>query len=71
MIGDIKGAYKDVKKSIEIDNTNSYAFKNLAKICLKDGKNKDACVNLKKAIDLGYADSYDDEVDILLKENCK
>ncbi len=71
MIGDIKGAYKDVKKSIEIDNTNSYAFKNLAKICLKDGKTKDACVNLKKAIDLGYADSYDDEVDILLKENCK
>jgi Tfp pilus assembly protein PilF len=67
----MKGAYKDVKKSIDLDNTNSYAYKNLAIIYLKDGKKKDACENLKKALELGYADRYDDEVDILLKENCE
>jgi tetratricopeptide (TPR) repeat protein len=71
MLNDIKGAYKDLKKSISLDNTNSYAYKNLGLICLKDGKTKNACENFKKALELGYADRYDDEVDKMLKENCK
>lgn len=70
-IGDIKGAYQDVKKSLLLDNKNSYAYKNLALIYLKEGKKSDACYNLEKAIELGYTKEYDDDAQKLLDKNCK
>lgn len=71
MLNDIKGAYKDIEKSISIDKSNSYAYKNLALVHLKNNKRKDACVCLNKALELGYTEDYDEEVNTLLKENCK
>jgi tetratricopeptide (TPR) repeat protein len=70
-LGDIDGAVKDVKRSLELDNTNSYAHKNMGLVNLKRGKNKEACENFKTAIVKGYTETYDDEVEKLLTENCK
>lgn len=70
-LGDLKGAHQDIKKSIEIDNTNSFAYKHLGLLLLKEGKKSQACYNFEKAIELGYTEMYDDEVENLLKQNCK
>jgi tetratricopeptide (TPR) repeat protein len=68
-LGDTQGAFKDLRRSLELDNTNSYAYKNLGLIYLKVNDNKKACENFQKAERLFYFDSYDDEVNNLLKEN--
>lgn len=71
-MGDLKGARKDIEKSISKDPKNSYAFKNLALLLIAEKKENQACEQLKKALELGYAIEYDDEVDVLIKQlNCK
>jgi len=70
-LGDIAGASKDIQKSLELDPNNSYAYKNYALIKLKQNKNSDACAYLKTANEKGYSLQYDEEVNELLKANCK
>ena len=70
-LGDISGANKDVLHSIDLDPYNSYAYKNLALIRIQQKKTSEACSILKKALDKGYREEYDEEVDNLIKQNCK
>ncbi|MBL0330655.1 MAG: tetratricopeptide repeat protein [Bacteroidetes bacterium] len=70
-LNDLKGARKDITKSLELYSGNSYAYKTFAQLLLAEKKQQEACVKLKKAIDLGYTEEYDDEVITLMKENCK
>jgi tetratricopeptide (TPR) repeat protein len=70
-LNDIKGARQDITKSIELDPENSYAFRTMALLLLAENKENQACKQLKKAMDLGYADDYDDEVENLQKLHCK
>lgn len=70
-LGDLRGARKDIEKSISMDSKNSYAYKNLALLLIAEKKESQACEQLKKSLDLGYAIEYDDEVDILVKQYCK
>ncbi len=60
-------ALKKINQSIEIDPSNSYAYKNRALVYIQQGKPVEAQADLKKARALGYADDYDDEVDIFLR----
>lgn len=69
-LGDVNGAYIDVKRSLELDNSNSYAHKNMGLVNLKRGRKKEACENFKTALEKGYTEMYDDAVEKLLKENC-
>lgn len=71
-LGDLAGANKDILKSLELDPTNSYAYKNLAILRIKQNKINEACGLLKKAVDKGYTQEYDNEVEELIKaNNCK
>jgi Tfp pilus assembly protein PilF len=70
-LNDLKGAKQDVSKSISLDPTNSYAYRTMALILIEEKKIKQACENLQKAIELGYADEYDDEVTKLIELHCK
>lgn len=68
---DEKGGRSDVKKSLEIDPTNAYAYKYLAQMNIAQGLLKDACVNLRKAEELNYTILYDNEVKELMEKYCK
>ncbi|MES2485258.1 MAG: tetratricopeptide repeat protein [Bacteroidota bacterium] len=70
-LGDKKGALKDINESLKIDPANPYAFKNRALVYLANKKNKDACADLQKALDLGYTKAYGNEVQELIEEHCK
>lgn len=69
-LNDLKGSRADIDKSISIDSENSYVYKVNAQWYIASGKTKTACESLKKAIDLGYNDEYDEEVNELLKQHC-
>lgn len=68
---DYKGANEDISKSINLDDKNPYAYKTYAQLLIAETKFKQACIKLKKAIELGYTEKYDDEVNELIKEYCK
>ena len=70
-LGDIVGATKDLNKSINLDPNNSYALKNFALIKIKEKKIKEACSYLQQANEKGYSIEYDEDVNDLLKANCK
>jgi tetratricopeptide (TPR) repeat protein len=70
MLGDNNEALKDIRKSIELDPTNSWVFKNYAIILFAEDKRKDACFQLERAVKLGYTKMYDNEVVELQQKNC-
>jgi len=69
-LGHYAEALKDIDNSIKIDSQNSYAYKNRALILVALDSLDNACVNLNKAIELGYSANYDDEVQKLILEYC-
>ena len=64
--GDFKKAHQFIDKSIELDPTNSYAFKNKALVYLKQNDIKNAISNLERAKALRFDLYYGSEVDDLL-----
>lgn len=64
--GDVELGLKYVLHSIDMDDSNSYAYKNLAKIYLMKNESQKAIKYLEKAKALGYALDVDKEVDELL-----
>jgi tetratricopeptide (TPR) repeat protein len=70
-MGDNKAALKDINASLEIDAGNVYAYKNRAIVYIATNKKKDACANLKRALELGYTNTYGNEVQQLMDEHCK
>lgn len=70
-LNDLKGARQDITKSLSLNDQNAYAYKTYAQLLLAEKKDKQACEKLKKALELGYTEEYDEEVNDLIKEHCK
>ncbi len=67
MLGNANNGLDIINRSLKIDPSNSYAFKNRAKIYLSLGKRRKAKRDLMTALDLGYSIDYDNEVEELLE----
>lgn len=63
-------ARDEVKKSININPINSYAYRNLALIEIAQNNTEAACEAIEKAIQLGFINLYGEEILNLKKENC-
>lgn len=70
-IKDYKGALDNIKFSLTLDSINPYAYRNKALIFLALNNKHVACVDLQKAIELGYTEKYGNDVQKLIDENCK
>jgi tetratricopeptide (TPR) repeat protein len=70
-LNDFEGALKDINKSLVIDSTNSYAYKNRALVYMGMYQQKNACKDLEKALKMGYTLLYGNEAQELLDKNCK
>ncbi len=70
-LGDLKGALKDILKSLELQSWNSYAYRNLALVSIAQGEKDDACTALENALKWGFTEQYGDEVKQLYGEHCK
>ena len=67
---DYNGALEDIKKSINLNNNNSYAFRNRALIYFELNNKDSACMDIKKALELGFTEKYGKEVEDLFNKNC-
>lgn len=67
---DTEGAIADISESLQIDPQNAFAYKNLALVWISMDSLSAACENLQLAIDHGYSQKYDDEVDQLIEKHC-
>ena len=66
--GQTEAGQRMVLKAISTDGAEPYFYKNLAQIYRSEGHYQQARDCLQIARDNGYADQYDDEVDVLLEE---
>jgi tetratricopeptide (TPR) repeat protein len=66
--GDYVTAMRYINQSIELDPTNSWAFKNRSLVHIANSAYDKAHEDLKRALALGYREDYDDEVDNLLNK---
>lgn len=69
-LGDLQAAIKDINQSLDIDPANAYAFRNRALVYLQMGMDSLACLDLKKATDLGYENLYGEDVREMLIRHC-
>ncbi len=69
-LNDTKGGLKDINLSIKLDPKNSYARRNRALIYLGEGNKEKACGELEKARQLGFSETYGNEVESLIDKNC-
>jgi tetratricopeptide (TPR) repeat protein len=70
-VGDTKGARQDVERAIKMMSTNSYAYRNLALIELKEDRKDAACTALERSIEYGFTKTYGNEVIELRKKHCQ
>lgn len=70
MLGKYDKALKDINHSLQLDASNSYAYKNRALVYFKL-QNQEACNDLQTALDKGFTEMYGDEVLKLQQEHCK
>jgi tetratricopeptide (TPR) repeat protein len=70
-LDDYLAAEHDIKKSLNLDSQNSYAYKNLGVLYLKTNKLDSACILFTKSKELGYSRMYGPEVDSLMNVHCK
>ena len=61
MLHDTLGALKDVMTSIQLDSTNSLAYKNRAEVFLSMDSMEKACQDLDKSLKLGYTKQYGEQ----------
>ena len=70
-LNDLRGALEDISKAIELDPGNSFAYKNRALVFIAMNESSKACDDLHTAITNGFTQRYGDEVEKLLKKNCR
>ncbi|MBK7381993.1 MAG: hypothetical protein IPI81_01460 [Flavobacteriales bacterium] len=68
--GDMKGARKDIERSLEMDARNSYAYRNLAHLEIAAGNKDAACTAMERAMELGFTERYGKEMQEMRKTNC-
>jgi tetratricopeptide (TPR) repeat protein len=71
LTGQPKEALILINKSLSLNPEDSYAYKHRAMAYIELGKCKEACEDLITANRLGYSISFDDEVNMMINENCK
>ena len=71
MVNQFDEALIDIEKSISLDSTNSFVYKNRALIFISLDSLHLACNDLRKAMQLGYSEDYDNEVEKLMAEYCR
>jgi Tfp pilus assembly protein PilF len=69
-VGDLKGAMKDIEKSLKLYPSNPYAYKVRALIYIESEKIDKACEDLQTALDKGYTITFGNEVLDLQKQYC-
>lgn len=69
-LGELDKAEEAINTSIQLDATNSYAYKNRALIYIAQKKFADACEDLRTATELNYQVPYGNEVRELYLEHC-
>ena len=62
MLGDTKGALKDIQRSLRINKANSYAYRNLGLTYQAMDRKDDACDAFENAIAYGFTERFGDEV---------
>ena len=70
-LGNYNDALTDVNYSIQLDATNSYAYRNRALIYIAQNKISLACSDIQKAIDLNFEANYGSEITTLKNQYCK
>lgn len=69
-LGNLRRAMEDVNHSLALFPSNSWAYKVKARILLEMGESREACLNLTRALELGYTDQYGEEVLELQRLHC-
>jgi hypothetical protein len=62
---------EDINKSLQLNDENSYAYKNRALVYLAQEFIDKACEDLNRAEGLGYSKDYDDEALELISKYCQ
>jgi tetratricopeptide (TPR) repeat protein len=70
-LGDVKGALKDIKRSIDMLPNNSYAYRNLGLTYQAMDKKDDACDAFERALTLGFTGQFGDEVEKIHESYCR
>ncbi len=70
-LGDNKGAMKDFAEAEKLTPYDPYMYKNRALVYIAMGKNREACLELYRAISLGYSEMYGNEVEKLINAYCR
>ncbi len=70
-LGELDSAFYFINKSAKIDPYNSYVFHNRAFANVKAGKNVEACIDLKHALELNYPIRIDSLLMLLNERICK
>ncbi|OJJ19097.1 hypothetical protein BKI52_19980 [marine bacterium AO1-C] len=71
MLGKVAEGKKDIDIAVKIGPNNPFAFKYRAIYYIKQKEYALACADLQKANELGYSQTYGDEVNNLIKKHCK
>lgn len=69
-LGEYDQALEDINKSLDIDPSNSYAYKNRALIHIALKNATEACNDLRTAINMNYTTRFGNEVKELYVEHC-
>jgi tetratricopeptide (TPR) repeat protein len=67
---DYAGAIDDANRSLQLYPQNAYAFRNRGMIYMAMGKNTEGCHDFKQALNLGFSQKYDNEVEEFFKHSC-
>jgi tetratricopeptide (TPR) repeat protein len=68
--GDVEAGLKDINKSLTINPTNSYAYRNRALVYIKIKEKEKACEDLYQAKRLGFDKEFGPEVQDLIYKYC-
>jgi tetratricopeptide (TPR) repeat protein len=71
MLGKYVKARELITESIRINSLNPYAFRNLALLDIKTLQYEEACKNIEKSLELGFTETYGNEVLELKERWCK
>lgn len=69
-VGDLKGARKDIERSIDLNKNNPYAYRNLAHLELAAKHAEAACAAMERALELGFTRMYGEEMTQMRRTHC-
>lgn len=70
-MGNNTAAFTDINRSIELNADNAYSYRNRGMINISLGRISDGCTDYQKALDLGFSEKFDSEVQEFYNYYCK